>query len=74
MRRVYIETGAFSSNYKAAAQQKSGGPMLKLALEGLVGRRSRQISQGGGRDADWTLPESKRLHMPQHLYPPSRKG
>ncbi len=48
--------------------------MLKLALEGLVGRRSRQISQGGGRDADWTLPESKRLHMPQHLYPPSRKG
>ncbi len=74
VRRLYIETAAFSSNYEAAARKKSGGPMLKLALEGLKGRRSRKVCQSGYRDAGRTLPESDLFRMPQHLYPPSRMG
>ena len=61
----------FLLDHEAAAQQKSGGPMLKSALEGLKGRRSRQHCECGVRDNGSTFPESDLFRMPQHLYPPS---
>jgi hypothetical protein len=48
--------------------------MLKLALEGLEGCRSRQAGELGDRGAGWTLAGSDLFHLPQHLYPPSRAG
>jgi hypothetical protein len=48
--------------------------MLKSALEGLVGHRSRHMVLSKGRGEGWAVPESDHLLMPQHLYPPSRKG
>jgi hypothetical protein len=48
--------------------------MLKSALEGLKGRRSRHASQSRVRGGSLMLSGSDLVSMPKHLYPPNGKG
>ena len=58
--------------HKAAAEE-GGEPMLKSALEGLKGRRSRHELKSGVRAAGWAFNGSDIFRLPKHLYPPRRR-
>jgi hypothetical protein len=72
VRRLYVEFRGFLLK-KTRPRQMSGGPMLKSALEGLKGRRSRQMVKCGVRVTSWTFPGSDLFRLPKHLYPPRRR-